>query len=207
MFRQLSRLRRFRLVQHTSPEPRYGLDPMARRSLLPSASVEYLHWDTYIQGNSATTLANSIKAGSLPRLRTVKVLNDMDGAVQALCRPVARQPLTAADMKRLERAEDGRSSGDLKCAQIRAQLRTRERGQQPSFNVVIQDEDDEVQHTHVIGSYLGDVHSNIDYSLAPDVEGSAKALASVEDATMSSPFSIVGKLQKWERIPDVRVLF
>ena len=207
VFRRLDHLRRFRLVQHTSPEQFYGLDLIARRSLLVSASVEYLHWDTYIQGTSATIIANSIRGGCLPRLRTIKLLGDSDGAVQALCRPVAYQPLAADDMKQLKRAEYRQSGSDLKAAQVLAQLRIRESRRQPSCNVVIQDENAEVQHTHVIGSYLGDMHSSIDYSLAPDMEWCSEALASADDIAWSARLNVSGKLRKWERVPNVRALF
>jgi hypothetical protein len=76
----------------------------------------------------------------------------------------------------------------LHYSQIQAQIRVSESRQQPSFNVVVQDEDDAVQHQHFIGSYLGNMGSNIEYSLEPAIEGTSTAIAETQIATYPARF-------------------
>jgi len=178
---RLRRLRRFTLVQDTAPEVQPGMESTCIIKGFESSTLRYLHWDVLVSGSATTLIANSVASGRLPKLRRVKVPCDYDGAIQALCRPIAQQSLNADDLALLDRCDSERYERSLRVSQIQAQLRTRQSRQQPSFNVVIQDEDRKVRHTHVIGSYLGSMDSKLEYSLEPDVEGSPYALAELHD--------------------------
>jgi hypothetical protein len=131
-----------------------------------------------------TILANSIASGRFPNLRKVKVPCDFDGAIQRLCRPISLLPLTPEDTDFLEVLENHWGYfRSLRYSQLHAQIRIRECRKQPSVNVVVKDEDNNVQHEHAIGSYLGNIASNIEYSLEPAVEGTSTALADTGLAT------------------------
>ena len=175
------RLRRFTLLQDTSPEFRPGMESASPIHGLDCPSLEYIHWDALVPGSGVTLLANSIASGRLPALSRVKVPCDYDGAVQALCRPIAQEPLDEDDLALVQRYSNERYERFLRLSQIHAQLRVRQSRQQPSFNVVVHDENRKVSATHVIGSYIGSMSSKIEYSLEPDVEGSHYALADLED--------------------------
>lgn len=57
----------------------------------------------------------------------------------------------------------------------------RESRRRTSAGVAMSDEREQTRNAQVIGSYLGDVASVIEYSLEPDVEGREEALASLGD--------------------------
>lgn len=179
----MHRLRSFTMVQNTSPEFLFGVQSHIANAQLESASLQYLHWDALIPGSATKIFANSIASGHFPSLRRVKVPCDYDGAIQPLCRPIAQENLSAHDLELLDRfnAHDSRYERFLRLSQIQAQLRVRESRQQPSFNVIVQDEDDTVRLSRVIGSYVGSMDSRIEYSLEPDVASSFYALAMFED--------------------------
>jgi hypothetical protein len=177
----MTRLCRFRFVQNTSPSLLVGAGLANRRNTLASDSIEYLHWDTLIPGLATESLAQSLKVGSFPRLRTLKVPSDFNGSLQALCRPIHRQSLTADDLKFLASIDQDRYTRSLRLSQLQAQLRIREYRRRPSLSVVISDEEEHTQQTHVIGSYLGDVWSRAEYVLEPDVQSGQEALASMKD--------------------------
>lgn len=179
----MHRLRSFTMVQNTSPEFLFGVQSHIANAQLESASLQYLHWDALIPGSATKIFANSIASGHFPSLRRVKVPCDYDGAIQPLCRPIAQETLSAHDLELLDRfnAHDSRYERFLRLSQIQAQLRVRESRQQPSFNVIVQDEDDTVRLSRVIGSYVGSMDSRIEYCLEPDVASSFYALAMFED--------------------------
>lgn len=168
----LTRMRRFTLVQKTSPEAQRTT---TRQMTLCSPSLKHLHWDCLLPGSALSWLSEAIEDGKLPKLRTVKVPCDHDGLIQSLCRPIPREKLSASDMEYLHSQTQRGYQRNLRVSQIQAQLRIRESRQQPSFNFVVQDEDNEVQSTHTIGSYLGNMSSRIEYDLRPDVGGQALA--------------------------------
>lgn len=210
LLRNMCVLRRFRLVQDTAPEFQPGIESASVMGDFESDTLQYLHWDVLVSGSATTLLANSIASGRFPALRKVKVPCDYDGAIQAICRPLVQQPLNADDVNSLNRSDDGRYERALRLSRIQAQLRVRQSRRQPSFSVIIQDEDDRVQHTHTIGSYLGSVTSRIEYSLGPDIEGSPDALAQFRD--VESPRWDCGKENEGrsgngERLLDLSVLF
>jgi len=171
------RLTKFRLFQQCSPSLLAGTNHASKSSSLASSSLQYLHWDTLYPGPATDALALSIQHGYLPALRTLKAPTDYDGALQAVCRPITKQPLTPDDMQFLASKNQDQYIRNLRLSRIQAQLRIREVKQQPCFNVVVEDAEENVQHTHVIGSYLGDVRSKVEYSLDPDLKGSESALA------------------------------
>ncbi|KAK3623850.1 hypothetical protein LTR22_024211 [Elasticomyces elasticus] len=177
----LGRLRKFVLVQDTSPAMPPGMQASSASNNLGSPSLEYLHWDVLVAGTSTSLIANGIASGRFPSLRKVKVPGDYDGAVQALCRPIAQETMDAGDLELIDRFKSDRYERFLRLSQIQAQLRIRECRQQPSFNVVVHDPNKRISATHVIGSYLGDMESKIEYSLEPDVEGSHYALIDFGD--------------------------
>ncbi|KAI6868320.1 hypothetical protein KC343_g2416 [Hortaea werneckii] len=175
-------LRHFTFVQATSPEFQPGMESANSLKGLESKTLEYLHWGALVPGTGTTLVANSIASGRLPALRRVKVPCDYEGAIQSLCRPIACERLTSEDMELLARFDSsGRYERALRIAQIRAQRRIRECRRRPSFNVVVQDEDQTVSAQHVIGSFIGNVDSKIEYSLEPGVEGSRSGLVELQD--------------------------
>ncbi|KAF2167866.1 hypothetical protein M409DRAFT_22014 [Zasmidium cellare ATCC 36951] len=175
----LTRLKSFALVQDASPESSTGVRPSSRPGQLSSPSLRYLHWDCLLPGSAITHLADAISTNKFPHLRKIKIPCDYDGAIQALCRPIPREQLTKADIQYLSEHTTHKYERDLRVSQIQAQLRVRESRQQPSFNVVVQDESMEICSTHVIGSYLGDMASKIEYCLAADAGD--RALIELED--------------------------
>ena len=200
---QLPRLERFRLVQDSCPSLLVGADHTHKRSELASSSVRYLHWDTLVPGPTTAALAHSFKHGRFPALRSIKAPSDYDGALQALCRPIVQRALTPEDSRIFQSGRnDYQYARSLKLSQLQAQLRIKETRQKPSFNVVIEDAEAHVQHTHVIGAYLGDVHSKIEYSLEPDVERSNNALASLADVLTPRSSNASG-----ERTLSLRMFF
>ena len=208
IFANMSRLRRFTLVQDTSPELQQGISPFLSDSFsLSSPSLQYLHWDATIPGNSVAIFANSIAAGGFPNLVKVTVPCDYDGAIQRLCRPIPQQPLAAIEFAELRKRESGQTyPRSLRASQAQAELRIRESRKEPSINVVVQDEDEEIQETHVIGSYIGSLSSKIEYSLEPAVRGGDSALASIEDVWRMRPGAQGGDKDRGQLL-DARAIF
>lgn len=182
LLENMPRLRRFRLVQGTSPTLLVGSGPQNRRNALVSESLEYLHWDTLIPGPATEALAQSIRTDSLPSLRTLKAPCDPNGYLQALCRPILGRTLTTDDLAFLDSINPDRYTRSLRLSRLQAHIRICDTRSQPSLSVVITDEE-EVQQTQIIGSYIGDVRSRVEYLLEPDVQGEQEALASLGDLT------------------------
>ena len=207
----LTHLRSFVLVQKTSPEISQVLSVTASHTnfSIGSATINYLHWDVQTPGSSIVNLANSIAAGKFPQLRKVKIPCDDDGVIQGLCRPITLQLITEDDkMAIIEWAQSSNYERSLRVSQIQAQLRARQERKQPALTVVIQDDEEATKETHVIGSYLGHVASNIEYSLDEAIPGTGSAVARVEDVLMS--YSAVGnvKVKKGEEhMLDLNDLF
>ena len=213
LFANLDRLRKFVLVQDTSPEMLAGMQASSSSNALASASLEYLHWDVLVAGTGTSLIANGMASGRFPALRKVKVPGDYDGAIQALCRPIAYEPLDATDLELIDRfhRNSDRYERFLRISQIQAQLRVREHRQQPSFNVVVHDENKRISCSHVIGGYLGDMESKVEYSLEPDVDGSHDAL--IDFADVEAPKAVYERKNemepsvKGEQMLDLRSLF
>lgn len=197
----LTRLRKFALVQNTSPEPQTGVKTAKKPMPLSSPSLRYLHWDCLISGSALALLADAIEDGKFPKLKMAKVPCDYDGLIQRLCRPMPLKKLTSSDLDHLAQHTQNRYERNLRTAQIQAQIRVIQSRKQPSINVVVQDESMEVQSLHTIGSYIGSMDSKIEYVLEPEVDG--KALAELDS------ISRLGKSGQGrsERVLDVSVLF
>jgi hypothetical protein len=183
LLENMPRLRRFRLVQDASPTLVMGSGPQNRRNALASESLEYLHWDTLIPGPATESLAQSIKIGSFPSLRTLKAPCDPNGSLQALCRPIQGRSLTTDDLDFLESINPDRYTRSLRLSRLQAHLRIHDTRSQPSLSVVVSDKEEQTEQTHVIGSYVGDVGSRVEYVLEPDVQGEQEALASLGHIT------------------------
>lgn len=188
-----SKLKRFTFAQDTPPGLPLGGDMVLAvdRPLLQSPSLTYIHWELLIPGSANHALSKSIQAHGFPALTTIKVPSDTDGTFQSICRPLARKHFTQAEIKAYEREEAKDYSQDLAYAKTAAQLRIRGSRTTPAVNVVVQDEGD-VQFTHVIGGYLGDVRSRISYELEPGFAGMSRALARVEDVVDCETFECNG---------------
>nr|OQO26542.1 hypothetical protein B0A51_08789 [Rachicladosporium sp. CCFEE 5018] len=184
LFGNLPQLRRFRLQQNDSPALLAGSSHTSKRALLASQTLQYLHWDCLHPGVAIDVLAKSIADGNLPSLRAIKAPSDYDGKLQALCRPIEHHNMNTNDLAYLARDDQQSYTRSLRLSRLRAQRRVRESRAQPAFNVVIENQDEQSQETHVIGSFLGDMQSRIEYLLEPDVRGSDCALASWPEAVM-----------------------
>ncbi|KAK0897793.1 hypothetical protein LTR91_021019 [Friedmanniomyces endolithicus] len=193
----LGRLKKFVIVQDTSPELPPTMRATNSNTALASASLQYLHWDILVAGSGTALIAKSIAHGGFPSLTKVKVPGDYEGAIQALCRPIAQETLDASDLELIDRFNSDRYERFLRLSQIQAQLRVRESRQQPSFNVVVHDENKRISATHVIGGYVGDMESKIEYSLEPDVEGSHYSLIDFGDVEM--PKAVYERRNEMER--------
>lgn len=201
----LTRLRRLRLVQDASPSLLLGTTPWNKRNALWSQTLHHLHWDNLIPGDAINVLASSVQSSHFPSLRTLKVPSDPSGTIQALCRPIARHVLTAADLRFLAAHEQqDRYVRSLRLARLQAQMRVRESRARPSFSLVVSDEEEGSEQRHVIGDYLGDVRSGIEYSLEPDVDGEEEALSSVESVCGMASTKMEGG---GERVVPLSVLF
>lgn len=183
LLENMPRLRRFRLVQDTSPTLLIGSGPQNRRNALVSESLEYLHWDTLIPGPATEALAQSIRTDCFPSLQTLKAPCDPNGSLQALCRPILGRTLTTDDLAFLDSINQDRYTRSLRLSRLQAHIRIRDTRSQPSLSVLVSDEEHEVHKTQIIGSYIGDVRSRVEYLLEPDVQGEQEALASLGDLT------------------------
>jgi hypothetical protein len=193
LFANLTRLRRFRLVQNTSPTFPVG-HTTNKPNLLSSPSLEYLHWDTLLPGLAISVLAASIATACLPNLRTLKTPSDPNGELQALCRPIPRCALTASDIEFLQRFDPDSRVRSLRLSHLQAQLRVKESRRRRSLEVgvAVSDEGERTRSMRVMCEDLGDVTSQIEYSLEPDVEGRGdKALASLGDVGGAGRFEVL----------------
>lgn len=135
-----------------------------------------------IPGTGTALAADSIASYRLPALRRIKVRCDYEGAIQSLCCPIAYERLSSGDLRLLACVSGrGRYERVLRIARIQAQRRIRECRRQPSFNVVVQDEDQTVSAQYIIGSFIDNVDSIIKYSLEPGVESSRSGLVEIQD--------------------------
>ena len=166
----LKNLERFTLVQDTSPEVAEG--EIIIHPIVASHLLEFLHWEIIVPGSANVNLANSIRAGGFPRLRTVRIPTDHLGLVQALCKPRAQIQLPG-DWNSINNAHT-MAPGSLLTARRAAQQRLEQAWNTVQFKVVVQ-EDDLVHEVFDLGGFIGEIGSQIDYSLEPDVPGSDQA--------------------------------
>lgn len=174
----LKNLRRFTLVQDTSPEVAEG--EIAIQPIIASHLLEFLHWEIIVPGSANINLANSVKAGGFPRLRTIRAPSDHLGLLQALCKPRAQIQLPG-DWNSINNAHS-MAPDSLLTSRRAAQQRLEEAWNTVQFKVVVQ-EDDLVHEIFDLNGFIGAIGSNIDYSLEPDVPGSDQAWIDFPDVT------------------------
>ncbi|KAK3712901.1 hypothetical protein LTR37_008786 [Vermiconidia calcicola] len=182
LFANMPKIQSFALVQRSAPKVQRHVAEMSKDYdfTLSSSTLRNLYWDVITASDSTATLANSIAAGHFPAVRRVVVPWDYDGVVQELCRPIPSKPITSEDVQAVDDWKSSRSMlSDYRIAEVQAQVRVREKRAQPSFNLVVQDEDG-IERKHFIGSYLGDMASKIAFSLAPGIDSVFDGLVSVE---------------------------
>ena len=166
----LKNLKRFTLVQDTSPEVAEG--EIAVQPVIASHLLEFLHWEIIVPGSANVNLANSIKAKGFPRLRTMRAPSDHLGLLQALCKPRAQIELPS-DWNSINNAHT-MGPDSLLTSRRAAQQRLEQAWNTVQFKVVVQ-EDDLVHEIFDLNGFIGEIGSKIDYSLEPDVPGSDQA--------------------------------
>ena len=178
-------LTKFSLTQESMPELPFGA--ALSRPFFASPRLRFLHWDVHKPGPAMGLLAESIKAGGFPALRSIRALTDDDGALQQLCRPRAEIAL-ASDFQVLILAVslDDPATGatnvlnirKLSMARLAAQKRIEEARRRPAARVIIEEEG-VFRGSHTLRGYMGILGSKIEYSLEPDIKGDDKAIADV----------------------------
>lgn len=179
----LKNLKRFTLVQDTSPELAEG--EVVIQPIMANYQLEYLHWEIIVPGTANPNLASSIQANGFPRLRTLRAPADHDGLLQALCKPRAQieipsdwsSPMPTNGQTRLP-------PGSLRAARRAAQQRIENAWSTVQFKVLVE-EDGVIQEIFDLNGFIGEIGSCITYSLEPDVPGSDIALVDFEDLTSS----------------------
>ncbi|KAL8843298.1 MAG: hypothetical protein Q9170_000156 [Blastenia crenularia] len=182
LFLHLTSLQRFTLVQESSPEVAGG--ELVFQPVIASQQLRYMHWNILFPESANKNLADSIRAGGFPNLRTLRAPSDHDGQLQMLCRPRAQIVLPSDKYSKayrasIERNPDGHSR-TLFTARRQAQQRIDDARKAAMFHVVVE-EDGVVHEIFDIPGYIGTVGSPINYNLDPDVPGSDNALIDLPD--------------------------
>ena len=164
----LKNMKRFTLVQDSSPEVAEG--EIAIQPIVASHLLEFLHWEIIVPGPANINLANSIKAGGFPSLRTLRAPSDHLGLLQALCKPRAQIQLPG-DWNRINNAHGVAGPDGLLAARRAAQQRLEDAWRTVRFKVVVQ-EGDAVRAIFDLNGFVGEVGSKVEYCLEPDVPGS-----------------------------------
>ena len=173
----LKNLKRFTLVQDTSPEVAEG--EIAIQPIIANNALEYLHWEIIVPGTANHNLAASIRAHGFPRLRTLRAPADHDGLLQALCKPRA-QIETPSDWATPIAKSHHLPPGSLRLARRDAQRRIENAWSTVQFKVLVEEEG-VIQEIFDLNGFIGEIGSRITYSLEPDVPGSDIALVDFED--------------------------
>ncbi|KAI4132722.1 MAG: hypothetical protein LQ338_000552 [Usnochroma carphineum] len=178
----LTSLQRFTLVQESSPEVAAG--ELVFQPVIASQHLQYMHWGILLPGSANENLANSIRAGGFPSLRTLRAPSDHDGLLQMVCRPRAQIVLPSDKYSKAYRASSENNpeglSRTLFTARKQAQKRIEDARASAMFRVIV-DEDGVVQEVFDIDGFIGTVGSKITYSLEADVPGSDSALIDFPD--------------------------
>ncbi|KAL8730814.1 MAG: hypothetical protein Q9181_004529 [Wetmoreana brouardii] len=178
----LKDLRRFTLVQESSPEVAAG--DLVFQPVVASQQLQYIHWDILLPGSANRNLASSIEACGFPSLRTIRAPSDHDGLLQMVCRPRAQIVLPSDKYSKAYRTCDEGPPGSqvrtLFTARKEAQRRIEDARNTPRYRVVIEEEGI-VQETFDIQGYMGTLGSRIAYNLDSDVPGSDNALIDFVD--------------------------
>ncbi|KAL8763754.1 MAG: hypothetical protein Q9184_000546 [Pyrenodesmia sp. 2 TL-2023] len=178
----LASLQRFTLVQESSPEVTAG--ELVFQPIVASQQLRYLHWDILLPGSGNENLANSIRAGGFPNLRTIRAPSDHNGLLQMVCRPRAQIILPSDKYSKAYRTTDQITPDGLTRtlfkARKQAQKRIEDARKAAMYRVIIE-EDGVVQEMFDIEGYMGTVGSKITYTLESDVPGSDNALIDFPD--------------------------
>jgi hypothetical protein len=182
LFASLHNLRRFTLLQDSSPE--LPVDGLVLQPVIASSSVEFLHWDLLTPGSANDNLARSIRFGGFPSLRTLRAPSDHHGILQAVCRPLERIAIASDKFNLAQRqlVSRNRYSRALSMARTGAQDRIEEARRYVQFKLVVE-EDGIVKQVFHMNGFMGLIGSGISYSLAPDVKGSDNAVIGINDLT------------------------
>ncbi|KAK4697666.1 hypothetical protein P7C71_g432, partial [Lecanoromycetidae sp. Uapishka_2] len=172
----LKNLKRFTLVQDTSPEVAEG--EIVIQPIVASHQLEYLHWEIIVPGTANHNLAASIRANGFPRLRTIRAPADHLGLLQALCKPRAQIELPSDWASPIN--SHRLPPGSLRAARRDAQQRIEDAWSTVQFKVTVE-EDGIIQEIFDLNGFIGEIGSRITYSLEPDVPGSDIALVDFED--------------------------
>ena len=173
---RLKNLKKFTLVQDTSPE--VPPEEIVIQPIMASPQLEFLHWDVVVPGSANENIVASIRTGGFPRLRTIRAPNDHSGMIQALCKPRA-QVVLPSDWS-AKAIADGIPEGGLRAARIAAQQRLEDAWTTVQFKVMVEEEG-VVHEIFDLNGFMGTVGSTIEYSLEPDVEASDRALIDFAD--------------------------
>ncbi|KAL9638114.1 MAG: hypothetical protein Q9164_001756 [Protoblastenia rupestris] len=173
---QLKNLKKFTLVQDTSPE--VPPEEIVIQPIMASPQLEFLHWDILVPGSANDNIVASIRTGGFPHLRTIRAPNDHYGMIQALCKP--RGQIELPSDWSTKAGASNIPEGGLKAARRAAQQRLEDAWTTVQFKVVVE-EDGVVHEIFDLNGFMGTVGSRIEYSLEPDVEGSDHALVDFED--------------------------
>ncbi len=172
----LRNMKRFTLVQDTSPEVAEG--QIVFQPIIASNRLEYLHWDIVVPGSANDNLVSSIRASGFPKLHMIRAPSDHYGMLQALCKPRAQIDLSS-DWSGKSLANEI-PEGGLRAARRSAQQRLEDAWSTVQFKVVVQ-EQDVVHEIYDLNGFMGTIGSRIEYSLKPDVPGSNHALVDFGD--------------------------
>lgn len=178
----LKDLRRFKLVQHSSPKVAAG--DLILQPIVASQELEFMHWDILDPGSANENLANSIKANGFPKLRMLRAPSDYDGLLQAVCKPRAQILLPSDKYNKAQ--PTGMAQGSefpvrtLCGARKAAQKRIEEAQKRVQFKVVVEEEG-VVQQVYDFNGFMGTIGSKITYNLEPDIPGSDESLVDVDD--------------------------
>lgn len=186
---RLKNLRRFTLVQDTSPDVPPG--EIVMQPIVASPLLEFLHWDILVPGSASETLVTAIREGGFPRLRTIRAPSDHYGLIQAICKP--RAQIESASDWSAKGVAAGITPGGLRAARRAAQQRLEDAWMTVQYKVVVQ-EDAVVNEIFDFNGFMGTVGSQIEYSLEPDVLGSDHALIDFEDIARSEEQGVDGPI-------------
>jgi hypothetical protein len=182
LFASLHELRRFTLLQDSSPELPVG--GLVLQPVIASSSVEYIHWDILVPGSANDNLARSIRFRGFPNLRTLRAPSDHHGILQAVCRPlesIARgSDKFIAARREFAEQHTPRYSRALPIARNGAQGRIEEARRYVQFKLIVE-EDGIVKQIFHMNGFMGQIGSGINYSLAADVKGSDNAVIDFGD--------------------------
>ena len=178
----LHALRRLVMIQGPSPEPPLG--EAILQPIIGSLSLEFLHWDVLIPGAADDYLAGSISADGFPRLRVLRAPSDHRGVFQSVCKPLEQIALSSDRYRsahnRPQTANQTKYVTNLPGARRAAQDRIEQARKRARVKVTVE-EDGIINQAFTINDFVGQITSNVHYSLSPDVHASDNAIMDFDD--------------------------